>query len=85
MQTRNKTTPYFNPEQFLVVKRRGATIFRENERHSRKRNIPHCNKIVRRNSEQSESESDVQLQAPQNDNLEAQRNRQVRANRDELP
>ena len=66
----NKTTPYFNPEQFVVVKRRGTTIFAENERHSRKRNISHFKKVVRRNSEQSESELDVELQAPESDNLQ---------------
>ena len=80
-----KTTPYFDPEQLVVVKRRGTTIFAENERHSRKRNISHFEKVVRRKREQNESESDVELQAPENDNLKAQGNRQVRRNHDELP
>ena len=54
-----------------------TTIFAENERHSRKRNISHFKKVVRRNIEQSESESDVELQAPENDNLQAQGNHKV--------
>ena len=67
------------------MKRRGTTISAENERHSCKRNISHFKKVVRRNSEQSESESDVELEAPENDNLQAQGNRQLRRKRDELP
>ena len=78
----NKTTPYFSPEKFVVVKRRGTTIFAENERHSRKRNISHFKTVGRRNSELSElseSEADIYINAPDKTNLYPQRNH------DELP
>ena len=78
----NNTTPYFSPEKFVVVKRRGTAIFAENEQHSHKRNISHFKRVGRRNSElrnselseMSESESDIDINAPDNMNSYPQRN-----------
>jgi len=61
-QKHNKVSPNFSPEQFVVTKRRGTTIFAENDNHFRKRNISYFTKIVPRIVQRDGSESEEEFQ-----------------------
>ena len=64
----DKRTPMFSPEKFIVVKRRGTTIYAENEELKRTRNISHFKKVRK-----DDSDDEIELEVNEGKPIELRR------------